>query len=142
MNDLSFDVNIEPTTATHQSSLRVLKTRGGRFFVGKQANSKIKRWLEMFKSGIAPYKPSEPIAGPLHVKLVFEFSFLKSTPKYKLKGRFYKTTRPDLDNMEKVILDTLVKEGFIVDDSFVVNKHSEKYHSDSPKISILIRKLT
>lgn len=141
MSEIQFDVKVEPISATHQSSLRVLKTRSGRFFIGKCSNSKIKRWLALFESAALKHKPSVPFEKPCSIYIGFYFKHLKSVSKAKAGTTFFKTTRPDLDNLEKSVLDSLVRMGFLVDDSIVCNKTTEKFHSPDPRISIILREM-
>jgi Holliday junction resolvase RusA-like endonuclease len=141
MNAILLNVNIVPTTATHQSSLRVLKGRGGKFFIGKYKKSKLKDWIEEFKLKIKSSKPAAPLDGPIEAKLEFYFPYPKSTSKTKCQTESWKTTRPDLDNMEKMILDTLTDEGFLTDDSIICHKYSIKKLSDKPRIFIHLKKI-
>jgi Holliday junction resolvase RusA-like endonuclease len=141
MSELSFFVNIIPTKSTHQSSLRVLRSRSGRFFVGKFSKSPIKRWVSEFSEKISKFKPDAPFDGPMEVEIEFRFPYNKSAPRKIVNTDTWKTTRPDLDNMEKVILDTLASDGFIVDDSLIVSKITRKMHSPKVGISIFIKKL-
>lgn len=145
MNNLpewSVFVNLEPISATHQSSLRVLKTRSGRFFVGKQSTSKIKKWIAEFEKHVrSSGLPESPIDGPIEVILSFRFGYNKGTPKKNIGKQIWKTTRPDLDNMEKAVLDSLTNIGVITDDKNVVLKTSEKVHHMSPGVFISICKL-
>ena len=134
-------VNIEPTRSTHQSSLRVLRGRGGKFFVGKMSTSSHKKWVTEFEKTISAAKPDFPFDSETKVYLGFYFSHLKSCPKKLLDKTVFKITSPDLDNLEKSVLDSLVRTGFLVDDSIVCSKVSEKFHSDRAGIEIRIEKI-
>jgi len=136
MKEIKMFVKIEPTKTTHQSSLRILKGRNGRMFVGKMSSSPHKRWVAQFEKLIQAAAPANPVDEPVQCEMRFYFSHLKSTKKSLLDCTSYKTTRPDLDNLEKSILDSLVRCGFIKDDSLVCEKHSSKYHS--PDFGIFI----
>lgn len=142
VSDWSVFVNIEPISATHQSSLRVLKTRSGRFFVGKKSTSKLNRWIAEFERKVRESgTPSTPIDGPIEAFVSFRFAYNKGTPKKNRGKQIWKTTRPDLDNMEKAILDSLTRMGVIMDDKNVVFKISEKFYDLSPGVYISIGKL-
>jgi Holliday junction resolvase RusA-like endonuclease len=141
MHDINIDVNIEPISATHQSSLRVLKTKSGRYFIGKPRNSRISSWLSQFEAEIGKHSPAVPIDRACLVEIHFGFRHLKSAPKKDLVKVIPKTTRPDLDNLEKCVLDSLVRKGFLSDDSVVCQKHTMKYYTPSPHIWIHIRTL-
>lgn len=135
------DVNIIPTTATHQSSLRVMKRKNGPYFVGKFAKAPVKSWIQEFQMKIRQYKPDVAWDCPVHAHIEFKFPWNKSAPKKFINNDGWKTTRPDLDNMEKMILDSLTSEGFLVDDSIICSKTTMKMHSPSPKILIILRKI-
>jgi len=141
MNAILMNVNIVPTTATHQSSLRVLKGKGGKFFIGKYKKSKLKDWIDEFKYKIRQFKPAFPLEGPIQAKIEFYFPYPKSISKTKSQGESWKITRPDLDNMEKMIFDTLTEEGFMTDDSIICSKVSVKKLSNNPRIFIQLTKI-
>lgn len=50
----------------------------------------------------------------------------------------YKTTRPDTDNLQKMLKDCMTKCGFWKDDALVVSEIVEKFWSDIPGIWIRI----
>ena len=141
MDEITIVVKQSPTKSTHQSALRVMKRRGGGFFVGKYASSAIKAWTAEFAENVRKHKPDEPWDCPVHVSIHFFFPWPESAPKKNKDKLMWKTTKPDLDNSEKTILDTLTKEGFIRDDSIICSKTSEKYFSPEPKILIVLRKI-
>ena len=143
VSDWSAFVNVEPISATHQSSLRILKTRGGRFFVGKKSTSRLTRWIAEFERNVRlAGLPATPIDGPIEVFLSFRFGYNKGLPKKYRGKQIWKTTRPDLDNMEKAILDSLTRIGVITEDKNVVLKNSEKFYDVNPGIYISISKLS
>jgi Holliday junction resolvase RusA-like endonuclease len=80
----------------------------------------VKLAKEAFMYQLVPYAPEFPIEGP--VKIFIEWRFgLKKCRKVE-----WKTTRPDLDNLEKSCLDCLSACQFWKDDSQVVVKTSVK----------------
>ncbi len=90
------------------------------------------------------------ITEPVQVYMTFIFPRPKSMPKgYKEhlstwgdeKGRVWKWTKPDIDNLEKMTLDSIVKSGVLRDDSQVVSTHSEKYYGalgEAPQVKFTI----
>lgn len=70
------------------------------------------------------------------VKLDLLFCFKKA----KSCKKDYHTQRPDIDNLEKAILDGLNKVAF-VDDCQVVELNSKKVFSDTDKILITVTEL-
>ena len=79
------------------------------------------------------YAPSEPLEGPLHVRMTFSKQYLKSwTKKQRANaedGILLPTTKPDIDNLSKGIMDAL--NGVIwKDDSQVVELLLSKIYDD------------
>ena len=105
-----------PTRTAQQRGLRVVN--GHPMFYEKKVVRDAKTEL-MWK--FKPYVPAEPMTGPLAVEITWRFE-LKSCKKPQ-----WKTTRPDLDNLEKGLLDILGSMGFFHDDAQVVYKMTEKW---------------
>lgn len=140
-SELTILLLVEPSRATHQSSLRVMKRRGGGFFVGKYEKSAAKQWSRRLAELLAPYKPCKPLEGPLKVSIAWTFPYPKGTASKRAVKRSWRESRPDLDNMEKGLLDLLVDEGFMLDDSQVTAKHTMKFNGTEPSIFIRIEML-
>ena len=75
------------------------------------------------------YKPENRIEGPicLHVTSIF------SRPKRLMgrkhpKGLIFKTTKPDIDNVAKTVMDSL--KGFWFDDNQVCSLFAAKYYAE------------
>lgn len=83
-------------------------------------------WKRRYKSLI--------LKGAVKLDLLFCFKKAKSCKKD------YHTQRPDIDNLEKAILDGLNKTAF-VDDCQVVEMKSQKVFSDVDKIVITVTEL-
>ena len=79
---------------------------------------------------------------PLAVRIAFYFNYPKSTPKCRQHKISWKTTRPDVDNQEKAVMDCLadesaiskhkrvvIRRGFFADDSQVANHVIRKYYT-------------
>lgn len=138
MNGVNIFVKIEPTKTTHQSSLRVLRNKRGGFFVGKMSSSPHKKWCNEFERLISTCKPDKPFTNDCFVSISFYFPPLQSARKASKETRTFKNTRPDLDNLEKSVLDSLVRTGFLSDDSIVCQKFSQKFYDKNYGIKINI----
>lgn len=115
----SIHIKIEgnpPTRTAQQKGIKVIN--GHPMFFEKKAVRDAKTEL-MWK--LKPFVPAEPMTGPLSVEITWMFE-LKSC-----KAPHYKTTRPDLDNLEKGLLDILGTLGFFHDDAQVVDKRTDKW---------------
>lgn len=89
-------------------------------------------------------RPEKLIEGPIHLRAYFYLPIPKSFSKKKINlainQSIVPTTRPDLDNYIKNILDACNK---IIwrDDSQIVALHSSKYYSDVPRTEIIIEEI-
>lgn len=54
------------------------------------------------------------------------------------KNGEYKATRPDTDNLQKMLKDCMTKSGFWKDDALVVSEITEKFWAENPGIFIRI----
>lgn len=86
---------------------------------------------------LTPHRPAEPY--DTGVRLIVKWLF-------PLKGRHkngeYKITRPDTDNLQKMLKDCMTKCGFWKDDALVASEICEKFWSDIPGIWIHIEELS
>lgn len=77
----------------------------------------------------------QPIAGPVILDVVFMMPIPKSTSKIKqramLQGTFHHMCRPDVDNLQKFILDVL-NDLVLKDDGQVIEIHAKKIYSSKP----------
>ena len=80
--------------------------------------------------------------GPLEIELYFDFCPPNSTSRVKadamVSGAIKHTVKPDVDNLEKVLLDIL-KRCIIKDDQLVYKITAQKRYSYEPKTVIIIR---
>lgn len=84
---------------------------------------------------LALHRPQQPIDGPL--ELVATWCFKSSQ---KLNGK-YKITKPDTDNLDKLLKDCMTDLGFWTDDAQVCREIIEKFWSVQPGIYIRITQL-
>jgi len=78
-----------------------------------------------------------PIEGPVRLSMHFHIAVPRSWPKWKreasLGGFVAPTGRPDMDNLEKALLDTF--NGVLIsDDAYVVERHAWKLYAERPAI--------
>lgn len=118
--------------------------KDGTNFVSKYQPKKVvdkERNLQWdIKSQLA--KDFTPFDCPLDVSITFTFPPPKSWNKsqkllFKSGVRMFKDTKPDLDNLEKIVFDSM--QGIVyINDSRVCEKRSRKVYGDVPSIVILI----
>ena len=132
---------IEPPP-THQAALRILKTRDGRQFIGKMAKSSAKKWsvaATLMIQSQRNIKQAETIDAPCIVSVAFYYPHTKESEKYcKRTNQTYiiKSTRPDLDNLAKSVLDAIVDAGVLKDDGAIVELALAKYYAAEPKVVV------
>lgn len=130
---------------SNQAALRILKTKDGRQFVGKMAKSSATKWSNQATLLLKSYYKGLPIDKAVTVLIDFNYSHTEQSAKIaKREGldRVPKATRPDLDNLAKLVLDAIVKAGILKDDSLIVELALAKVYSDKSFITIGIDEYT
>lgn len=117
------------TAQTHQVDCRSGKPR----FYKPEA---LQAAEQKFRAALAPHAPGEPLQGP--VRLVVKWVWFSKDP--KLQGR-YKQTKPDTDNLQKLLKDVMGFIGFWLDDAQVVSEITEKFWGDVPGIFIQVEEI-
>jgi Holliday junction resolvase RusA-like endonuclease len=81
---------------------------------------------------------------PLVMEIDAYYSIPKSTSKKKLEqmtqGKIRPTKKPDIDNLCKIIMDSLNKIAYY-DDSQIVQATVNKYYSKTPRVHVRMRTL-
>ena len=135
-------LNIEPPKHTAQGSSTILKTKSGRFFIGKKKNSNAMATKKMFYMLLKRYVPKEPLEGAVSLSVKWNYSYRKSeTKKNKEKDFIYCDKRPDCDNLLKLLQDILTDMMFWHDDGQVAKLSFEKRWCKIPSVEIEIEKL-
>ena len=96
----------------------------------KAAREKLTRQLKT-------HRPVEPIEGA--VRLLTKWCFPLNT-RHKIDGE-YKITRPDTDNLQKMLKDVMTEVGFWKDDAQVASEIIEKFYARIPGIYIRVEQL-
>lgn len=89
-----------------------------------------------FESLLAQYVPPNKIKGA--VRLTVKWCFPRIKKSYD--GQ-YKTTKPDTDNLQKLLKDCMTKLGYWKDDAQVASEIAEKFWADTVGIYIKIEEL-
>lgn len=130
MSELSFFIPMIIPTITAQEQ-KVSIVRGKPVFYKPQ---ELKNAREKFAAHLSPHKPKEPLDGA--VQLVTKWCF-------PIKGKHYngefKTTKPDTDNLVKMLKDVMTDLGFWHDDAQVASEITEKFYSDVPGLYVNIK---
>lgn len=156
-------MEFELPTKTHQSALRIVQRTSFNKFLLQYKNLKgvalLKMWQKhLFVSASASkelnqlkaYIRSElerniqnlahedalqlPFDCPVRLEVTFNFPYLKKHSAKDRENRIVKTTKPDLDNTVKILLDCMEEVGLVINDSRICQMVLEKYYSDKPGI--------
>lgn len=95
----------------------------------KQARAKLNGHL-------AKYRPETPLTGPLRLTVKWCFPETKTHP-----AGTWKTTRPDTDNLQKILKDEMTRLGFWKDDAQVCSEIIEKFWWQIPGIFIEVEEM-
>lgn len=107
-----------PTTTHQQKKVHVVK--GKPIFYEPQ---NLKEARDLFMRELSKHKPDKPFDGG--VRLITKWCFVSSTQK-----GVYKTTRPDTDNLVKLLKDCMGDLNFFHDDAQVASEVTEKFWND------------
>lgn len=87
------------------------------------------------------YAPAVPLEGPLQIKLWFCFGRPKNhfgKKGLKTSAPLYHTTKPDVDNLIKLVLDSM-KGVFWRDDTQVCSCSALKIYDPIPRVGVMLR---
>lgn len=128
---------IPPTATAQQKGERVV---GGRIHHYKKKN--ILRAEGILRDALLPYIPPEPITDkPIQLWVIWQFPYPKSANKHLPGMGRWKITRPDADNLNKMLKDVMTDMGFWKDDALISSEIVEKMYADEPGIMIHISTL-
>ncbi len=126
---MEFKLDINPPTVTAQEH-KVCIMHGKPVFYD---TPKLKEARRIFESLLREYKPDSPLEGP--VALNVEWRFATRTHK---EGT-YRVTRPDTDNLQKLLKDCMTRVGFWHDDAQVCREEViKRWSRQKPGIHIKV----
>ncbi|CDA88995.1 endodeoxyribonuclease RusA [Ruminococcus sp. CAG:563] len=120
---------IIPTVTDQEKKIKVVNGKP-RIYKPTQ----LKDAKQKFLAYLGEYKPEEPLHGA--VQLVTKWCFPITGKHYNGE---YKTTRPDTDNLIKLLKDVMTELSFWKDDAQVASEITEKFYSDVPGLFISIK---
>ena len=120
---MEFFMEMVPPTATAQMK-KVSIVRGRPVFYEPE---KVKKAKALLISGLREYVPPEPMEGALSLHAVWLYPKGKSHQDGERRK-----TRPDTDNIEKLLKDCMTQLGFWKDDAQVAKETVEKKWADDP----------
>lgn len=130
-SNLEFFIPMIPPTCTHQEKkVRIISGKPV-FYEPPQ----VKAARQKLMGNLIKHKPDKPIKGA--VWLLVKWCF----PKGKHKDGEYKITKPDTDNLQKLLMDCMTDTGYWLDDAQVASEICEKFWADLPGIYIKVVEL-
>lgn len=120
-----------PPTVTHQMHRVTVKNKKTQFYDSVE----LKDARAKFTAYLGKHTPEAPYTGA--VRLTVKWLF----PKGSHADGEWKTTRPDTDNLQKLLKDCMTKCGYWKDDALVCSEITEKFWAEFPGIYIRIEAL-
>lgn len=121
--ELRFFMFMDPPTATAQER-QVRVVHGKPIFYEPEQVKKAKR---IIMDGLMGNVPKDPITGPIKLTTLWCFPKGKSH-----KDKEWRVTKPDTDNLQKLLKDCMTKVGFWKDDAQVVHEEVGKVWAADP----------
>lgn len=114
---------LDPPTVTAQMNKVSIVNNKPVFY----KSEKLKQARNTLITHLKPFQPKTPLAGPIELKVIWQFPRGKRHKHYE-----WRVTKPDTDNLQKMLKDCMTEVGFWNDDAQVVVEHVEKLWSDEP----------
>lgn len=120
---MDFFLQIDPPTATAQEK-QVRVVRGKSLFYDP---APVKEAKKLLIAHLLQHRPDKPLTGPVSLSTVWLFPKGKSH-----RHGEWRITKPDTDNLQKLLKDCMTRCGYWKDDAQVVREVVEKRWSDEP----------
>ena len=113
-----------PTVTQQEHQVRVV--HGKPVFYEPQ---ELREARQLLLDSVAGYAPDQPLDGP--IQLITKWIWKGSKTSYKV-------TKPDTDNLIKMLKDCMTRTGYWHDDAQVASEITEKFWSDIPGIYVKV----
>ncbi len=124
---------MEPPTATAQEKQSTVKN-GKRLYY---ENDRLKQARDKLVDGLFPHIPDKPMTGPIRLSVMWLYTATGN----HVHGE-WRTSKPDTDNLDKLLKDIMTHLGFWEDDAQVVWEDIKKmWTEDTPGIFVVIEHL-
>lgn len=128
---IEFFMAMDPPTTTHQEK-QVSIVNGKPVFYEPQ---ELKAARQKLMAHLTKYKPEKKYE--CGIRLLVKWCF----PRGKHKDGEYRITKPDTDNLQKLLKDCMTECGYWKDDALVSSEIIEKFWAEIPGIYIRIEEL-
>ena len=129
---IQFFMPMIPPTVTAQEHKVTVRNGKPKFYDPPE----VKDAKAKLTAALAKHKIEQPLALPVRLMVKWLFPVTGSH-----KDGEYKFTKPDTDNLQKMLKDCMTLCGFWKDDALVVSEITEKFWADNPGIFIRIEVL-
>lgn len=129
---IEFFMPMVPPSTTHQT--KQVTVRNGKPVFYEPAELKAARAKLM--GHLSQHVPKEKYTGPVRLVTKWLFPLVSGT-----ENGQYKHTRPDTDNLQKLLKDCMSNCGYWKDDALVVSEIVEKFWAEVPGIYIKIEEV-
>lgn len=134
-----FFVPIAPPTVTHQEKdIKVIKNKKGKHVPLVYEPAELKAARSKLMAHFGQHTPAEKYTGGIRLTTKWLFPI---PPNSKYQNGQYKLTKPDYENMVKLMNDVMTKLGFWADDCLIASGIIEKFWADRPGIYVKIEEL-
>lgn len=130
---ISMFLRMIPPTKTFQDKGLAVSKSGKPYQYDREGSVEAR---EKLKAHLAGHIPENPLNGPVEVIVRWFYPETERHP-----AGTWKTTKPDLDNMNKILGDLLQEMNFIGNDSAIIHLDLLKMFSDVPGVLIKINEM-
>ena len=128
---------IPPTATAQQKGERVVNG-----YIHHYKKKNVAQAEAILRDALLPYVPETPIKEkPISLNVIWMFPYPKSAKKHQPGWERWKITRPDTDNLNKMLKDVMTDMGFWKDDALIGFEMIRKLYTDEPGIEIEITEM-
>ena len=128
---------IPPTATAQQKGERVVNG-----YIHHYKKKNVAAAEAILRDALLPYVSETPITDlPILLEVCWMFPYPKSAKKHRPGWERWKITRPDTDNLNKMLKDVMTDMGFWKDDALISAERIRKLYSDEPGIEIEITEM-
>lgn len=131
---MQFFMPMIPPTVTHQEMKTTVNKNTGRVIYYEP--SELKDARAKLTAHLSKHRPAEPMDGALYLQTVWVFPADDKHP-----PKTWKTSKPDTDNLQKMLKDIMTDLGFWTDDALVCMENISKSYDAVPGIFVQIKQL-
>ncbi len=130
---IEFFIPMQPPTTTHQM-LDVAMRNGKPVFYEP---AEVKAVRTKLSDAVGPHRPTQPFMGVIRLMVKWCFPICG-----KHHDGEYRTSKPDTDNLQKMLKDVMTTNQFWKDDSQVASEICEKFWAAVPGLYIVVEEIS